>query len=163
MRSTAKFKKRAGQAPRKKRPPSSTTAPMPGVIIAFLIVNSLLDRDMLSRSFSGQLVPICCYVVMAVLPQPDSRHPRRAQPGPRGLHERGRLLRHRGGHEPAVGHPLGCAAAGHCPRGGARPSPPWRVHRRSARAAPARRLSGHRHARLRRDHQGAHQLPDRRL
>ena len=37
-----------------------------GVVLAFLIVNSMLSGDMLSRSFRGQLVPICCYIVMAV-------------------------------------------------------------------------------------------------
>ena len=37
-----------------------------GVVLAFLIVNSMLNGDMLSRSFRGQLVPICCYIVMAV-------------------------------------------------------------------------------------------------
>ena len=37
-----------------------------GVVIAFLIVNAMRSGDMLSRSFSGQLIPICCYIVMAV-------------------------------------------------------------------------------------------------
>lgn len=37
-----------------------------GVILAFVIVSSLGSAGMLTRSFSGQLVPICCYIVMAV-------------------------------------------------------------------------------------------------
>ena len=37
-----------------------------GVIAAFLIVNSLMGQGLLTRSFTGQLVPICCYIVMAV-------------------------------------------------------------------------------------------------
>ncbi len=37
-----------------------------GVILAFAIVTALGNGGMLSRSFSGQLVPICCYIVMAV-------------------------------------------------------------------------------------------------
>lgn len=37
-----------------------------GVILAFAIVSALMGEGMLSRSFTGQLVPICCYIVMAV-------------------------------------------------------------------------------------------------
>lgn len=37
-----------------------------GVILAFAIVSTLMGEGMLSRSFTGQLVPICCYIVMAV-------------------------------------------------------------------------------------------------
>ncbi len=37
-----------------------------GVILAFVIVSSLGNAGMLTRSFTGQLVPICCYIVMAV-------------------------------------------------------------------------------------------------
>ncbi len=37
-----------------------------GVVLAFLIVDAMLRGGMLSRSFSGQLIPICCYIVMAV-------------------------------------------------------------------------------------------------
>ena len=37
-----------------------------GVIIAFAIVSALQSGGMLSRSISGMLVPICCYIVMAV-------------------------------------------------------------------------------------------------
>ena len=37
-----------------------------GVIIAFVIVSALQSGGMLSRSISGMLVPICCYIVMAV-------------------------------------------------------------------------------------------------
>ena len=65
MRSTAKFKSGLDRL-RVKKTALIDYGTYAGVIIAFLIVNSLLGRDMLSRSFSGQLVPICCYVVMAV-------------------------------------------------------------------------------------------------
>ena len=65
MRSTAKFKSGLDRL-RVKKTALIDHGTYAGVIIAFLIVNSLLGRDMLSRSFSGQLVPICCYVVMAV-------------------------------------------------------------------------------------------------
>jgi len=37
-----------------------------GVILAFIIVSILQGQGMLSRSISGMLVPICCYIVMAV-------------------------------------------------------------------------------------------------
>ena len=37
-----------------------------GVIIAFVVVSVLQGQGMLSRSISGMLVPICCYIVMAV-------------------------------------------------------------------------------------------------
>ena len=37
-----------------------------GVIIAFIIVSILKSKGMLNRSQSGLLVPICCYIVMAV-------------------------------------------------------------------------------------------------
>lgn len=37
-----------------------------GVIVVFAIVFSCQQMDLLSRSISGMLVPICCYVVMAV-------------------------------------------------------------------------------------------------
>lgn len=37
-----------------------------GVIVAFLIVYIMRSRGMLTRSLSGQLVPICAYVVMAI-------------------------------------------------------------------------------------------------
>lgn len=37
-----------------------------GVIIAFLIVSGLRNGGFLTRSLTGMLVPICCYIVMAV-------------------------------------------------------------------------------------------------
>lgn len=37
-----------------------------GVILAYLIIRLLQGQGQLSRSFMGQLVPICCYIVMAV-------------------------------------------------------------------------------------------------
>ena len=37
-----------------------------GVIIAFVVLMILREMGMLSRSLSGMLVPICCYVVMAI-------------------------------------------------------------------------------------------------
>lgn len=37
-----------------------------GVIAAFVILTVMGDAGMLSRSLKGQLVPICCYIVMAV-------------------------------------------------------------------------------------------------
>ena len=37
-----------------------------GVIVAFVIVSVLQSGGMLSRSITGMLVPICCYIVMAV-------------------------------------------------------------------------------------------------
>ncbi len=36
------------------------------VIAAYLVIQALLGRGMLSRSTQGQLVPICCYIVMAL-------------------------------------------------------------------------------------------------
>lgn len=36
------------------------------VIAAFLVIQVLLGQGMLSRSIQGQLVPICCYIVMAL-------------------------------------------------------------------------------------------------
>ncbi len=37
-----------------------------GVIAAFVLVNALRGGGMLSSSLTGQLVPICCYIVMAL-------------------------------------------------------------------------------------------------
>ncbi|WP_295585443.1 branched-chain amino acid ABC transporter permease [uncultured Oscillibacter sp.] len=37
-----------------------------GVIIAFIVMNLLQGSGVLSRSLTGQLVPICCYMSMAV-------------------------------------------------------------------------------------------------
>ena len=37
-----------------------------GVIIAFLIVSSMMNAGMLKRSHMGLLVPLCCYITMAV-------------------------------------------------------------------------------------------------
>ena len=37
-----------------------------GVILAFAVVFFLKEQGMISRSFKGLLVPICCYIVMAV-------------------------------------------------------------------------------------------------
>ena len=37
-----------------------------GVIIAFIVMNALMNEGLLTRSMKGQLVPICCYIVMAV-------------------------------------------------------------------------------------------------
>ena len=37
-----------------------------GVILAFIIISALKSRGVLNRSQSGLLVPICCYIVMAV-------------------------------------------------------------------------------------------------
>ena len=37
-----------------------------GVIVVFIAVNILKNNGMLTRSLTGQLVPICCYIVMAI-------------------------------------------------------------------------------------------------
>ena len=37
-----------------------------GVTAAFIVLTVLKSNDMLTRSLAGQLVPICCYIVMAV-------------------------------------------------------------------------------------------------
>ena len=37
-----------------------------GVAVAFIIVSLLQSGGLLTRSISGMLVPICCYIVMAV-------------------------------------------------------------------------------------------------
>lgn len=37
-----------------------------GVILAFVVITVLRGQGMLTRSLQGQLVPICCYIVMAV-------------------------------------------------------------------------------------------------
>ena len=37
-----------------------------GVVIAFIVMNALMNEGLLTRSMKGQLVPICCYIVMAV-------------------------------------------------------------------------------------------------
>ena len=37
-----------------------------GVVIVFIIMSTLKSNGMLTRSMTGQLVPICCYIVMAV-------------------------------------------------------------------------------------------------
>ena len=37
-----------------------------GVIAVFIVVTVLKNNGALTRSLTGQLVPICCYIVMAV-------------------------------------------------------------------------------------------------
>ena len=37
-----------------------------GVVLVFIIMNTLKSQGMLTRSLTGQLIPICCYIVMAV-------------------------------------------------------------------------------------------------
>lgn len=37
-----------------------------GVIIAFVIVSAFKSAGMVNRSMSGMLVPVCCYIVMAI-------------------------------------------------------------------------------------------------
>lgn len=37
-----------------------------GVILAFAVITVLRGQGMLTRSLQGQLVPICCYIVMAI-------------------------------------------------------------------------------------------------
>lgn len=37
-----------------------------GVILAFIVISTLKSQGMLNRSQTGLLVPICCYIVMAV-------------------------------------------------------------------------------------------------
>ena len=37
-----------------------------GVILAFVVILVMKNQGMLTRSLKGQLVPICCYIVMAV-------------------------------------------------------------------------------------------------
>ena len=37
-----------------------------GVIAAFVLITVLQGAGMLTRSISGMLVPICCYIVMAI-------------------------------------------------------------------------------------------------
>lgn len=37
-----------------------------GVILAFVAINVLQNHGMLNRSFRGLLIPICCYIVMAI-------------------------------------------------------------------------------------------------
>ena len=59
-----------------------------GVIAAFLIVTFMQSRGLLGRSTLGLLVPICCYVTMAI-----SRHSRRAEPRTRGLYGHRRIHR----------------------------------------------------------------------
>ena len=66
-----------------------------GVIIAFIVMSVLQSRGMLSRSISGMLVPICCYVCMAV-----SLNLTVGILGELSLGHAG-FLRHHHGHEPA--------------------------------------------------------------
>ncbi len=58
--------KNALRAPRISRAAKIDYATYLGVILAFIAVTVLGSQGMLSRSFEGQLVPICCYIVMAI-------------------------------------------------------------------------------------------------
>ena len=49
-----------------KRTTKANFATYLGVILAFVIVTILVNNGMLKRSHMGLLVPICCYIVMAV-------------------------------------------------------------------------------------------------
>ena len=49
-----------------KRPARTDFLTYLGVILAFILMQSLSNAGSLSRSLSGQLIPICCYMSMAV-------------------------------------------------------------------------------------------------
>ena len=55
-----------GKISRLKKTAKTDLATYLGVIAAFVIISALKGQGALSRSFTGQLVPICCYIVMAV-------------------------------------------------------------------------------------------------
>ena len=55
-----------GKISRLKKTVKTDLATYLGVIAAFVIISALKGQGALSRSFTGQLVPICCYIVMAV-------------------------------------------------------------------------------------------------
>ena len=72
-----------------------------GVILAFIVVSVCQAQGLVNRSLGGMLVPICCYVCMSISLNLTVGI-LGAEPGPRRLHERGRLLRHHCRHEPAI-------------------------------------------------------------
>ena len=77
----------------------ATSSPTACVIAAFVVMpDCSCATGMLTRSFKGQLVPICVYVVMAVSLNLTVGILGRAEPGPRGLHERRRVHRRYRGH-----------------------------------------------------------------
>ena len=61
-----KIKSAANKAPRLSKAAKIDYATYLGVILAFAVVTVLGSQGMLTRSFQGQLVPICCYIVMAI-------------------------------------------------------------------------------------------------
>lgn len=50
----------------KKRYSKVNLATYLGVVAAFIVVNLLQSQGLLTRSLRGQLIPICCYIVMAI-------------------------------------------------------------------------------------------------
>ena len=62
----SKRNKPSAAAPRISKAAKIDYATYLGVILAFAVVTLLGSQGMLSRSFQGQLVPICCYIVMAI-------------------------------------------------------------------------------------------------
>ena len=114
-----------------------------GVILAFIVVSICQSPgagEPLPGRHAGAHLLLCVHVC---LPEPDGGCPGGAVPGPRGFHERGRLLRHHHRHEPRSARLFWCGWS----------SPWWRapssprhrgLHRGHPGAAAAGRLSGHR-------------------
>ena len=45
------------------------------VALAFVVITVLDQQGFINNSTRGLLVPICCYIVMAVSSEPDGGHP----------------------------------------------------------------------------------------
>ena len=60
----SKRNKPSAAAPRISKAAKIDYATYLGVILAFAVVTLLSSQGMLSRSFQGQLVPICCYICL---------------------------------------------------------------------------------------------------
>ena len=60
------MKKNMGRLGRLKKTTKVDFATYLGVTAAFIVVSMLRDQGVLTRSLTGMLVPICCYIVMAV-------------------------------------------------------------------------------------------------
>ena len=123
-----------------------------GVVIAFIVMNALMNEGLLTRSMKGQLVPICCYIVMAVSLNLTVGILGELSLGHAGFMSVGAFT----GVVTAMS--LQSAIPGRrAPRARDSDGRDLRRHRgnscRHPGAAPARRLSGNRDAGLRRDHQ----------
>ncbi len=124
-------------------------------------MNALMNEGLLTRSMKGQLVPICCYIVMAVSLNLTVGILGELSLGHAGFMSVGAFTGDRHRDEPAGRDPnaTACALRSRWSRRDIAGIVGFLI---GIPCCAAGRLSGHRDAGLRRDHQGAYKLPHHR-